>query len=245
MKRVVYRSTTWNKFKLYDTFEILTNRIYKVLDNCLQLDCDMFSNVVRYTPSSRSDGWPGHGLSIRLVSPLLKHLNQIVAIFRWTIVFSRIAAKKPLLSVWNVRNRFQWCKCYAKVDPIFWNDVIFSDESRLELFSRRKYVSRPQGSRYNPKYTTKTVKFGGKCIIVWGAIKADGIRILIRCPDSMNFIGYEEVLKKELLPIYEAHNTFQHDGASCHKSLKLTVLINVKLKYRPRSFNSVWEFLFY
>ena len=34
-------------------------------------------------------------------------------------IFGRIAAKKPLLSVRNVRNRFQWCKYYAKVDLIF------------------------------------------------------------------------------------------------------------------------------
>ena len=55
----------------------------------------------------------------------------------------------------------------------FWNDVIFGDENRLKLLSRRRreYVRRPQGSRCNPKYTTKTVKFGGKSIMVWGAIK--------------------------------------------------------------------------
>ena len=54
--------------------------------------------------------------------------------------------------------------------------------------------------------------------MVWGAIEADGTRILIRCPDCMNFIRYEEVLKKGLLPIYEAHNIFQQDDAQCHKS---------------------------
>ena len=54
--------------------------------------------------------------------------------------------------------------------------------------------------------------------MVWGTIKADGTRILIRCPDRMNSIIYEEVLKKGLLTIYEAHNIFQQDGVSCHKS---------------------------
>ena len=51
-----------------------------------------------------------------------------------------------------------------------------------------------------------------------GRIKADGTRILIRCPDRMNSIEYEEVLKKGLLPIYKAYNTYQQDGALCHKS---------------------------
>ena len=40
------------------------------------------------------------------------------------------------------------------------------------------------------------MKFGGKSIMVRGA---------------MNSIGYEEVLKKGLLPIYEADNNFQQD----------------------------------
>jgi len=140
-------------------------------------------------------------ISISIVKRVLRKYN----------LFGCIAAKKLLLSVRNVRNRFHWWICYAKVDPIFRNDVIFSDESRLELFSRRReYVRRPQGSRFNPKYTTKTVKFRGKSIMVWSAIKEDGTRILIRCQYRMNSIGYEEVLKKGLLPIYEAHNTFHN-----------------------------------
>ena len=53
--------------------------------------------------------------------------------------------------------------------------------------------------------------------MVRGAIKADGTRILIWCPDCMNSIGYEEVLKKGFLPIYEAHNAFQQGGTPCHK----------------------------
>jgi len=38
--------------------------------------------------------------------------------------------------------------------------------------------------------------------MVWGAIKEDGTRILIRCPDRMYSVGYEDVLKRGLLLIY-------------------------------------------
>ena len=54
--------------------------------------------------------------------------------------------------------------------------------------------------------------------MVWGAIKQDGTKVLIRCPDRMDSNAYKNVLKKGLLPIYKAHNIFQHDGASCHQS---------------------------
>ena len=83
----------------------------------------------------------------------------------------------------------------------------------MEIYSRkREYVYRPPGCRYSEKYITKTVKYGGNCLIVLGAIKEDGT-ILIRCPDWINSVGYEDVLKRGLLAIYEAHNIFQQNGA--------------------------------
>ena len=119
-----------------------------------------------------------------------------------------------------VRNRINWCKSYAKVRTFFWNDVIFSDESRLELFFRRReYVRRPTGLWFKDRYITKTVKFGEQSLMLWGAIKKDRSRILIRCPHRMNSVGYKDVLKKGLLPIYEAHNIFLHDSASCHTGM--------------------------
>ena len=57
-----------------------------------------------------------------------------------------------------------------------------------------------------------------------------GTTILIQCPDWMNSVGYEDVLKRSLLPIYEVHNIFQQDGAPCHKSrLVISLLDNSKI----------------
>ena len=55
-----------------------------------------------------------------------------------------------------------------------WQNFIFSDESRLELYSkRRQYVQRPVGQRFKSKHTLKTVKYGGPSILVWEAIRGD------------------------------------------------------------------------
>ena len=54
--------------------------------------------------------------------------------------------------------------------------------------------------------------------MVWGAIKEDGTKVLIRCPDRLNANGYNDVLKKGLLQIYGRNDIFQQDNTPCHKS---------------------------
>ena len=45
----------------------------------------------------------------------------------------------------------------------------FSDETSVELNpKRRQYCQRPSGARLDPRFTQKTVKFGGGKIMVWG-----------------------------------------------------------------------------
>ena len=62
--------------------------------------------------------------------------------------------------------------------------------------------------------------------MVWEAIKEDSTRIFIRCPDQMNSDDYEEVPKKELLPMYDTRNIFQQAGAPCHKSRLMTTFLD-------------------
>ena len=65
-------------------------------------------------------------------------------------------------------------KACQKVEKMLekWQKVDFSDESSVELHhSRRKYCRRPTGARKDPRFTQKTVKFGGGKIMVWGYIQ--------------------------------------------------------------------------
>ena len=79
-------------------------------------------------------------------------------------------------------------------------------------------MRRPMGTRFLDKYTSKSMKFGGSSLMVWGAIKEDGTKVLISCPDLLNANGYNNVLKKDLLQIYGRNDIFQQDNAPCHKS---------------------------
>jgi len=61
------------------------------------------------------------------------------------------------------------------------------------------------------------MKFGGASLMVLGAIKEDGTKVLTKRPDCLNPNGYNDVLKKSLLQIYGRNDIFQQDNAPCHK----------------------------
>jgi len=141
----------------------------------------------------------------------------------------RIAARKPLLNKKHIRQRNSFCKDYLQMTASAWGNVIFTDEMRIELYgSRRAYVRRKVGMRFHNEYVCKTVKFGGRSLLLWGAIKEDGSRILLRCPKIMNSAAYQSVLNEGLPDIYSRHSVLMHDGAPCHRSMSTKLYLERK-----------------
>ena len=54
--------------------------------------------------------------------------------------------------------------------------------------------------------------------MVWGTIKGDGSRMLIRCPIRLDSISYQAVLDEGLRDILSEASIFMQDGAPCHRS---------------------------
>jgi len=134
-------------------------------------------------------------------------------------LFARRASRKPFLSKKNIRNRKKWCSAYLEMDPEKWKTFIFSDEVRFQTYPNiSRLVRRPCNSRYSRKYIVETIKYGGSAIMVWGAIKADGSRVLVRCPKRLNSMGYVHVLESGLFQVYTPQSVFVQDNAPCHKS---------------------------
>ena len=74
--------------------------------------------------------------------------------------------------------------------------------------TRRRYVNRCYRDSLKFRYVLKTVKYGGFSILLWGAIKGDGTRILVRCPNRLNSEEYQRVSSKGLFEVYEVSNIF-------------------------------------
>ena len=143
---------------------------------------------------------------------------------------SRRAAKKPLLSRKNIRDRLIFCKRYRDWTAEDWGKVIFSDESPFRLFgaSGRKLVGRRRGERYHQSCLMPTVKHP-ETIHVWGCFSVKGVGSLTILPKNtaMNKDWYQNVLREQLLPTIQEQFgdeqcLFQHDGAPCHKARVIT-----------------------
>lgn len=76
--------------------------------------------------------------------------------------------KKPFVNKINRQKRLAFAKEYVNKSPDFWRKVIFSDESKYNIFGsdgRLRVCRRPKNA-LNPKCTVKTVKHGGGGIMV-------------------------------------------------------------------------------
>lgn len=175
-------------------------------------------------------------------------------ILQYNGLFGRISKRKILISNKNKKKRLQFSLAYKNFSPEFWNNIIFSDEILFKLFSvTRKYVRRPIGKRHLNRYVTKSVRQCTGSILVWGAIKQDGTRSMVRCWGRLNSAKYQSVLTEGLLSIYNTSNIFVQDGASCHRSISTMEYlnqnsINVLSNWPPQSpdcniIENVWSVL--
>lgn len=110
--------------------------------------------------------------------------------------------KKPHISKKNRKDRIEYAKKYINEPPEFWNKVLFTDESKFNIFGfdGRLRVWRPPREGLNPKYTMKTVKHGGGGVMVWGCMSANGVGKLKFIDGTMDHRMYIDILKENLRP---------------------------------------------
>ncbi len=87
-------------------------------------------------------------------------------------------------------------------DMNYWNHVLWSDETKINLFGSDgvKHVWRQPGEEYKDKCVVPTVKHGGGSVMVWGCMSAAGTEELQFIEGTMNANMYCDILKQSMIP---------------------------------------------
>uniref|UniRef100_A0A034VZC4 Transposable element Tc1 transposase n=1 Tax=Bactrocera dorsalis TaxID=27457 RepID=A0A034VZC4_BACDO len=138
---------------------------------------------------------------------------------------SRVARKKPLISSRNQKKRLDYAKEYNTKPNTFWDQVLFSDESKYNIFRSdgRTSVWRKPNTEFEKQNLAPTVKYGGGGVMVWGCMAAAGVGELVFIEDIMDKTVYLNILKQNLKKSAQKLNlpssfTFQQDNDPKHSA---------------------------
>lgn len=117
-------------------------------------------------------------------------------------LMGRVAVRKPLLRQQNRRKRLQWAKAHKNWTLEDWTKVLWTDESKYEVFGsrRRIFVRRSATERLTPQCVAPTVKHGGGSVMVWGCFAMRGVGDLVQIRGILKKEGYRDILENNMLP---------------------------------------------
>ena len=142
-------------------------------------------------------------------------------------LYGQIAAKKTLLRKSNKQKRFVWAKKHKEWTLDQWKSVLWSDESKFEIFgsTRRVFVQRRKGERMVSTCMVPTVKHGGGGVMVWGCFAGDTVGDLFKIEGTLNQHGYHSILQWHAIPsglrlvgpsfIFQQDNDRKHTSELC------------------------------
>lgn len=137
----------------------------------------------------------------------------------------RTARNKPFISAKNKKLRIQFATEYLGKTDTFWDTVIFSDESKYNLFGSNGKVSvwRKPNAELQIQNLRGTVKHGGGHVMVWGCMSSSGVGSLHCIEGNMDKFQYLNILKANILQSAEKlgireNFSFYQDNDPKHKS---------------------------
>lgn len=108
------------------------------------------------------------------------------------------ATNKPLITPKNRVKRLAFARRYLPMPPSFWRKVLWTDESKFEIVSKRRLpVWKIRGEGLIPDTTNPTVKHS-KSVMVWGCVSGSGVGHLVEVPTIMDAKLYVQILDNNL-----------------------------------------------
>ena len=127
---------------------------------------------------------------------------------------------------WHKKSRLEFAKTYLRKPKSFWENVMWTDETKLELFGKAHYctVFRKWNEAFKEKNTVPTVKHGGGSQMFWGCFAASGTRCLDCVHCIMKSEDYQRILERNVgscvrkLGLRQRSWVFQQDNDPKHTS---------------------------
>ena len=142
-------------------------------------------------------------------------------ILGWTFHGSRYC---QLIQNANKEKRVQWALKHRGND---FEDVVWTDESTIQLENHRTFSFRKVGTAPKPKPRAKHPYK----VMVWAGISCKGATNICLLNCSVNSAVYQEVLRTHLLPFLRRQlpgGKLQQDNAPCHTSKATRKFLNTK-----------------
>jgi transposase len=167
-------------------------------------------------------------------------VSTIRRILRNHGLVSGVKKKKPYLSDSHRKTRLAFAKKYEKWTVEDWSKVIWSDESRFQIFGSdgKQYYWKRHGEPLNQFHVKPTMKYGGGSIMIWGCFTSRGVGSYCKVDGTLDTDLYLKILREDLMWTIEDHGfevgevVFQQDGASCHTAtLTKRWLTRKKIKF--------------
>ena len=112
----------------------------------------------------------------------------------------RITRKKPYVNKINRGKRLEYAKAYREKPLSYWDNVLWTDESKFNLFGSdgKVMVWRTPKEELDPKCTVPTVKYGGGNVKCWGCFSLYDVGNLVFINGNMTGEVYRDILQKSL-----------------------------------------------
>ena len=103
--------------------------------------------------------------------------------------------KKPYVDKTNLMKRIQYAKKYREQLLCFWDQVLWTDESKFNLFGfdGRVMVWRTPQEAFDPRRTVPTVKHGGGNVMCWSCISSSAVGSLVFIDGNMTGEVYRDI----------------------------------------------------
>ena len=108
--------------------------------------------------------------------------------------------KKPYVDKTNRMEHIQYAKKYREQPLCFWDQVLWTDENKFNLFGSdgRVMVWQTPQEAFDPRCTVPTIKHGRGNVKCWGCISSSGVGNLVFIDRKMTGEVYRVILQRNL-----------------------------------------------